>query len=212
MSDMRGLGSLREELGAAPEPEFEMRLPDGWVRRAPDADTEREFEQAMRRRAMKQSAPQMLVNGRRMLRESFAQMRDNRVVAMFMPFNDEDRGYFPVPMSVLATVRRGTPDQPLDAYVRHLIANEGGTPLLEDKRVVRVEREERQTHEGTTIVVASTVYVTPIPGTKRQRALEFVASYGRPEAMKRDDPQVVMVHGLFDMMISTLRWVPPKQK
>ncbi|MTE24454.1 hypothetical protein [Microbacterium sp. ZXX196] len=201
--------SLREELGARPDPEFELRLPDGWVRRSPDDTTEREFERAIRARAMAHGMPDMMATGGQLLRDAFSQMREHRVVAMFLPFNDDDRGYFPVPMSVLATVRHGRPDQTLDAYVRHLIAHEGGTPLLEDKRVVRVEREERQTHDGAEIVVATTLYVTPIPGTRRQRALELAATYGRPATLHRDDPQIETVHGLFDMMVSTLRWVPP---
>ncbi|MER7797567.1 hypothetical protein [Microbacterium sp. NPDC096154] len=202
--------SLREQLGAAPDPEFHLRLPAGWVRRTPDDASEAEMERLLRRRLMPINRPDLMAASRTLLRDSFRQMRDSRVVAMFLPLNDEELGYLPVPASMMAVIRQGTPEAPLDEYVEHLIRREGARPLFDDTRIMRCERETERDEGGQRIVMSGTSYVTPVPGTKRKRALEIVASYGRPVDVPRDNELIEAVHTLFDVTLSTLTWRRPR--
>lgn len=95
----------------------------------------------------------------------------------------------------------------MDAYVRNLIANDGGVPLVGDKRVTRVERERVVDIEGSSMTRTGIEYLTPVPGSKRRRALQLVASFARPSSTPGDDPDIVAYNVAFDVCVSTLRWV-----
>jgi hypothetical protein len=200
--------ALRDELGAPPDPDFEMRLPDGWVRRTAAPETERELEQRLRRRLMEAQRPDLLAEANALLEDSFRQMRESRVIATFMALNDEEVGYLPLPAAMVVRIRSSAGNVNLDPYVRQLIQKEKAQPLFDDKRILRYERESTRDVSGQPLVQSSTCYLTPVPGSKRRRALEVVASYGRPVGMARDDERIELVHRLFDVTVSTLRWKP----
>lgn len=207
---VRQLVSLREQLGAAPEPDFELTVPQGWQRVATDEGGEQMLERRLRERMMAAGRPDLMAGLRRLLKESFEQMRESGAVATFMPLDPDGRGYVEAPTSISAVLRTGTPEEPLDRYVQQAIRQFRAEPLFGDLRTLRFETELEQEVDGTTIVASSTHYITPMPGTRRRRALELVATYGRPPGVARSSDTAQAMHGLFDICASTLRWVPPR--
>lgn len=201
--------SLRAELGAAAEPDFALTLPRGWARTAVDEAAEAMLAKQLRQRMMQAGRPDIEVAVRRMLRESFAAMRGNGAVAAFMPLDSSGDGLF-VPASIIAVIRRGTAESPIDAYAQFAIRQYGAEPLMGDTRTMRFETESEQEVEGEQVVISTTHYLTPVPGTRRRRALELMATYGRPQHLSREAENPRALHALFDMCASTLRWVRPE--
>lgn len=101
------------------------------------------------------------------------------------------------------------PGQTLDDLVRGLIQQNDATPLLGDKRTLRFETE-RSVRVGTdTIISHSVVYMTPVPGSARKRALVLVAGFGRPVDMSSDADVIQATRFLLDACVSTLTWRVP---
>lgn len=201
--------SLREELGAPPDPEFELTLPRGWARVSVDEAGERMLNDRLRTRMMRTGRPDLQVALQRMLRDSFAGMRDNGAVATFMPMDSSDEKSLFVPASIIAVIRRSTPESPIDTYAQAAIRQYGAKPFMGDLRTLRFETESEQDIDGQPIVVSTSHYLTPVPGSRRQRALELMATYGRPEHLSRESANPQALHTLFDVCASTLRWVRP---
>lgn len=200
--------SLREQLGAS-QPDFELVVPDGWKRVPADEAGEALVQGLLNEKMMQTGRPDLMAYMRRMVRDGFEEMRQSGAVAVFMPIDPTGQGYLGVPTSIIAVLRRSEPDASLDEYVRHAIQRYGAKPLFDDLRTVRFETEKAHEVEGGTIVVSSTHYVTPMPGTRRQRALELIATYSKPEGEPRTDKRLEMLHTLFDLCASTIRWVVP---
>lgn len=96
----------------------------------------------------------------------------------------------------------------LDDLARALIA-QGGTPLLGDKRTIRCERSTRL-GEGTDALVQHTVlYLTPVPGAERSRALQLAAGFARPIDSPSDAASLERLRALLDVCVSSLRWHAP---
>ncbi|MGM1028804.1 MAG: protein TPRXL [Actinomycetota bacterium] len=203
--------SLREELGASAELEFELRVPDGWERFSTDEAAEALLQDRLRSRMMQTGRPDLMVGLRRMLTESFEQMRQGGAAAVFMPMDPEGRGYVETPTTIMAVLRKAEPGATLDDYVTHAIRTYGAEPLFGDLRTIRFETETERELDGETIVVSSTHYVTPMPGSRRARALELVATYGRPSGLPRSSDVASALHALFDVCASTVRWVRPER-
>lgn len=201
--------SLREALGGGAMPEFELRVPSGWARIAADDAGQATLEQRLSAKMMQSGRPDLMAGLRSMLRESMASMREHGAVAVFMPMDESGLGQTGAPTSITAYLRKGTPDAPLDEYVQQVIRRFDAKPLLEDLRTLRFETESTRDLDGVTAVLSTTHYITPVPGTRRQRAIELLATYGRPESMPRDDERVDALHVLFDLCASTLRWKAP---
>ncbi|NYF98791.1 protein TPRXL [Janibacter cremeus] len=204
-----GEGStLREQLGGTPDPDFEIKLPTGWERRSPDdADRER-FEAGLKQRFMRMQRPDLFAQVREMLRESYDGMRREGAIAFYTATGEsQDTAW--VPGSLVVSLRRPPTGETLDGLVKHAIREYGAAPLFGDTRFVRFEQQKKVTVEGGTIAQTTIVYLTPIPGSKRRRALQFTASFGRPVEAPTDDERGRAYTSLFDLMVSTLRWHPP---
>lgn len=198
--------SLREELGAMPMPRFELTLPNGWGRIRADEGGQAELERRVRDRMMQTGRPDLMAGLRAMLRESMGSMREHGAVAVFLPLDPGGAGQTGAATSITACLRTGTPDATLDEYVQQAIGRFDAKPLLDDMRTLRFETEATRDLEGVAAVISTTHYITPVPGTRRQQALELLATYGRPESMARDDERIELLHTMFDLCASTLRW------
>jgi len=199
--------SLRAELGAAPDPDFTLVLPPGWVRRSVDGAVEKDMLGAMRSRLMQAHRPDLYAQMDRLLRDAFTQMRRVEAVAMFVPSADASEALY-LPASLTASIQRAPAGENLDDVVREAIAERGATALLEDKRFLRMETDEVQTLEGERVAVTTVMYLTPIPGSQRRRALRLVLVIMRPVDVPADDPPMVAMRTLFDLCVSTLAWLP----
>lgn len=207
--------SLREMLGSAPDPEFELTLPRGWERSAPTADAQVDLERRLSRKLMSVGSVDAMHADARLrgvLRQAMNDMRERKVVAWFAPSAETDGPPFPVPASIVATIRSAPTTQLMDGYVKGLITKDGARPLADNRALLRLERENVREEGGARVVLSSTLYVTPVPGSRRRRALELLAGYGRPADVPRDDEEVEFLHTFFDLMVSTLRWREPARE
>lgn len=204
-----GGASLRDLLGARPDPDFELSLPKGWERHEASIESQSLIEKRMSRQLMKLGtvdAMQAFGTLRSMFRQSMDEMRKQNVVGYFAPSGEDLATPFPVPASIIATIRSAPSTELMDGYVKRLILEEEAAPLAKNRALLRVERENVRGEGGAQIVFSSTLYITPVPGTRRRRALELVAGYGRPLDIPRDDDQIQFVHAFFDLMVASLRW------
>lgn len=198
---------LREAMGLDPDPEFELQLPPGWTRQEVGGQAMESMLSAMRRRFMEQHRPDLYAEMRTMVKKSFEDMERNGVFAFFSPTEEGDQT-LAIPASIHASVRRSAPGATLDDLARTLIQQRGATPLLGDTRTLRFE-EERNIKFGTeTIVAQSVIYMTPIPGARRRRALQLVAGFGRTMDTPADHERIEAMKFLFDRCVATLSWRP----
>ena len=191
--------------GAAAVPEFEIKLLPGWERhRGSDAD-KTQLDDRIKRRFMDLHRPDLYATVRSMIDESYDKMKQEGVLAFFAA-TGADEGKVVIPGSIVVSERRSAPGESLDTTIKALMRDFGAAPLFGDVRFMRYEREKTVTMQDATIAQTSLVYLTPIPGSGRKRALQFVASFGRPVEMSADDDKVKAWKFAFDSCISTLRW------
>ncbi len=199
--------SLREQLGGTPDPDFALVLPPGWVRREVTDDERDRMLSKVRGRLMEAHRPDLYGRMRQLVTEAFTQMHRVSTVAMFTAADEApDSAYMPA--SLTATVQHADPGQNLDAYVRSAILSDGATPLLGDRRIMRVERESSDTLDGERMLVTTVVYMTPVPGSERRRALLLTLVIMRPPEAPADDAPLLQMKTLFDLCVSTLTWTP----
>ncbi|MCT9818879.1 hypothetical protein N3K63_01120 [Microbacterium sp. W1N] len=199
--------SLRDALGAPRDPDFTLVLPPGWTRRPVTADERTRMDAAMRARLMEVHRPDLYARMRVLLAEAFAQLDAVGAVAMFLPDTDESPGALVLPASLTARVLRAEPGATLDDHVRASIVRDGATPLLGDKRILRAERESEQHIDGESALLTTVVYLSPIPGSGRRRALQLTLVITRPVDVPADDPPLLQMRALFDLCVSSLAWV-----
>lgn len=200
--------SLREELGGAPDPDFELQLLPGWSKWTPDEGRFVQMGSRMRRRLVEAGRPDMMGAVQKMLDEAFQEMRRQQVIAVFSAEEDADDTIW-IPGSIVATIRRGNADLSLDEMITLIIRERGGRPLFGDKRFVRYVHDSQRIVEGTAVRNRSIEYLTPVPAGPRTRALALTASYAVPASAPEDDERLKAYELAFDSMVSTLRWVPP---
>lgn len=201
---------LREDLGVRPDPEFEMDLPPGWARHEPNDETLKSMLDGMKRRLMEAHRPDLYAQMKAMTEKSFDDMRRNRVFAFFSATApDPDTLY--VPASMNASILRAEGGESLDDTIRTLVSTRGAAPLLGDKRTMRVTSQRHQKAGGETVVQHSLMYLTPIPGAKRRRALRLVAGFVSAVDASAEDQTVEALTLLFDSCVSTLRWRRPHE-
>lgn len=199
------MNSLKEALGVAPDPDFEMSLPPGWSRSAVDEQTFEAMVSGLKRRLMQEHKPELYTELRRMLKKSFDEMRQNGAFAFFVA-TEQQRTTLWLPASMIASIRRPDPGSSLDELARSLIVGRGATPLMGDVRTLRYEQEKTIQVGGDSVVSRTVTYLIPIPGTKRRRALQIAAGFATPLEMAADDPYVLGTKFLFDSCVSSLRW------
>lgn len=201
--------SLREMLGAPKDPEFHLKLLDGWERHVPDASDREAIDAEIKRRCMEANRPDLHAHLRMQMDQAFSLMKQQNVIAYFAP-TAAPTGDVYIPGSMFATIRRAPNGESLDGYVTHAIQTYDAKPLFGDKRFIRFERESAKDLQGGSIVMTSIVYVTPIPGSKHRRGLQLTASVARPVEMSATDPLFIGWKTAFDVCASSLRWSPPR--
>lgn len=197
--------SLRDELGAPAVPDFDLELPRGWARHGVDDEALQTMLKAARQRCMEAHQIEMYAELKAQLVEVFDNMRRAGVFAFFCPA-DPSPGTLAVPASLNASIRGAEPGQTLDDLARMLIRERGAKPLLGDPRTLRLETERTVQLGAETVVNHSAVYLTPLPGTRRRRALALVAGFARTPDVATDAEPVQAMRFMFDACVSTLHW------
>lgn len=201
---------LRTELGAKADPDYELELPRGWVRSHPDEHALKHMLTVLRDRTQRAHLPEAYVQVKKLLEDSFAQMRQHAVTDVFMP-GTEGAGTLYLPASMTGSVVHATPEQTLEQLVHGMVRDLGARPLRGDTRIVRMAQERRMRIFDATLMNHTITYLTPIPGTKRRRALRLVASFGHLPELPDYDSQVRVLQELFDSCAASLRWKPAGQ-
>lgn len=195
--------SLREALGAA-DPRFDMRLPAGWVRMdASDASRDALLAQA-RSRFLSAQRPELYAHVRSTITRAFDELRRVRGEAIMLQLESGDDAPF-VPASITATTLSA--EQGLDEHMAQLIAS-GATALDGDRRFVRSEATDEVTQDGVRLGVTTVRYFTPVPGSRRRRALVLSAVLPHPPGIDPDDRMLAATKLLLDAHVSTVRWQP----
>lgn len=195
---------LRRELGAR-DPEWTMLLPAGWERLDVDEASLQDLLRRLRTRLMQQHAVQAYAAVSQRLRASVEQLRDRGGVAMLLPLESVE-GHQYLPASVSAAFVGGSEGE-LDKAVERMV-RDGATALADDRRWVRVRRTV-QGLEGEERAAQTTVrYLTPVPGTKRRRALVLTATIVHDETWRSGDEFLEGVVALIDAHVTTFRWSP----
>lgn len=206
MTQTLGL-TLREQLTGRTDPDFTLRMLPGWERRTPDDDDLADREAALKKRCMEAHRPDLYGPTRTMLRESHAAMRRERALAYYTPASGEDTLW--IPGGIIASIRHAPDGGSLDELMARTIQRFGATPLFGDKRFIRFERDGPQRVPGGTVGMSSIIYLTPVPGSRRRRALQLTATHGRPLEVDADAERVRQTTMAFDLCVSTLAWVSP---
>lgn len=197
---------LRSMLNMEPQPEFVVDLPAGWSRREVSDDTFRDFESSLKRNLMQAHQPQTYAVLGPGLRDSFEKMRNAGAFAFFAPI-DAPANSPKMAASIIARYRRSEDGQPLDGVVRSLIRDRGAQPLLNDPRTLRYEEAvEVRLGEGR-FVNHSITYLTPVPRSRRLKALELVASLVRPAGLPKESERMRAQKDLLDLIVASVRWV-----
>ncbi|UFU07090.1 hypothetical protein [Ruania halotolerans] len=200
--------SLRQDLGVRPDPEFELDLPPGWSRREPDDATLQSMLSDLKQRLMQAHRPDMYAQMKTLMEQSFDDMRRGGVLAFFSATDPGPDTLF-VPSSINASILTAEPGRSLDDVARTLFRDHGATPLFGDKRTLRAEKEKTVRIGTDTLISHSVVYLTPVPGAKRRRALQLMVAFARKPETAPDDPWLDSMRVLFDSCVSTLRWRAP---
>lgn len=201
--------SLRDELRGDTLPEFTLTLPAGWIRQQPTEAVRDQMLAAGKQRLMALHRPDLYAQFLPMMHKMFRDMSRTEVVAFFIPGPDApDDAYLPATLT--ASVRRGPHGASLDAAVAQLIREEGATGLGDDKRILRWEREQVETLEGTRVPSTTVAYFIPVPETGRTKALQFTLVITHPDLDNADDREFVdALKLLFDAHLSTFSWLRP---
>lgn len=199
------MSSLKAELREETLPEFTLTLPAGWVRRVPSDQVRDEMLAAAKSRLMQAHRPDLYGQTVGMVKKLFSEMQRVETVAFFGPGEDApDTAYLPATLT--ASIRRGQNGESLDGPIAQLIRHEGATPLGDDKRFLRWERETTENVDGTRVATTTVAYFTPVPDTGRKRALQLTLVITHDPSEPGDDDFVTTLKMLFDAHVSTFSW------
>lgn len=182
-----------------------MMLPEGWERMEANEASRDIVLAAAKKRLMAAHRPELWARMRASVINAFDGLIRNNGVALMMQLHSGDGVPF-VPASITAATQSAQGSS-LDDYVTGLIAR-GATPLGDDKRFIRQESRETLRQDGVDIGVTTIRYLTPIPGSRRRRAMLFTAVLPHEVNTPEDDPLLESVRFSMDAHISTLRWEP----
>lgn len=200
---MSGMG-LREQLGMSKDPDFVIDLPEGWSRRDVTSDSMDAMLESLKSQFMRAHQPAMYTSMKRLVAEAFAGMKQSGAVGFYAPI-DAPEGAFLMPASIIARIKRAEGGASLDSYVRTLIDQRSAEKLFGDPRTLRYEERTVVRVEGQEFVNNSVTYLSPIPGSSRKRAVEFVASL---VSLPRDENEewLAAQKSLIDLCVASLRW------
>lgn len=201
---MNGAMNLREQLGVSGDPDFVIELPSGWSRRDIGPDSMESMLESLKRQFMQAHQPKMYGAMKRLVGEAFDGMKQSGAIGFYAPV-DAPEGTLIMPASIIARIRRGDAGAPLDGYVRSLIDQRNAKPLFDDARVLRYEESTEVRLEGETFVNNSVTYLSPIPGSARKRAVEFVASLISLPGSE-NPAWIAGQKSLIDLCIASLQW------
>jgi hypothetical protein len=204
------MSSLRDQLlGGQPGiPPFRLTLPAGWKAHSSSEESEQALLSEAKARLLQAHQPAALAALQVQVHESFVAARKQGAFLTIMPGADAPDALM-APVSVIASLMSSTAEAPLDSQISRAIEERGARPLDGSRAFLRwVDRRTVQLG-GDAVGADTIVYITPIPGTRRTRALRFTATLAYPlEIDPVNDPKVQAWTMLLDSHMSTFAWAP----
>lgn len=204
------MSSLREQLlGGVPGiPPFRLALPAGWKAHSTSVESEQELVRTAKARMLQAHQPAAFGVLQTQVHESFEGARKQGAFLTILPGPDTAEALF-APVSVTATLMTSTADAPLDSQVSLAIEEHGARPLDGSSTFLRWVDRRTIRLTGEAVGADTIIYVTPIPGTRRTRALRFTATLAYPLDVDPDeDPKVRAWTLLLDSHMATFAWAP----
>jgi hypothetical protein len=201
------VNSLRQELGGrAGVPDFRFVLPAGWTTYDTSEQTEQELLAKARARLREAHRPDAYAILAGHVEKALAAARKQGAFMMIMA-GDEAPPWSVVPVSILATVTHGTPEVSLDRMVADAIERRGARALDGSRHFLRWTDQRTVELTGESLGAYTVVYLTPIPGTKRRKALQLTATLAHPvDVDPLSDPQMTAWLELLDGCVATFAW------
>lgn len=199
--------SLREELlGLSTDaPGFRILLPAEWASFPVTPELGDQIEQRTRPVFAKAGRPDLDGVFSAQLSQAMQGLQQAGARYVFLP-SERSAEKAPLALSMIATVI-DSPEGTLDGWVSSKL--QAGAEMLDAEGRIVVWRERRpgldeQTHR------AQSVYVIPVPGSGRRRALMFTGTAVVGADAPDDDEYVAAARMIFDAMVSTVTWIAPE--
>ncbi|MDE0547480.1 hypothetical protein [Microbacterium sp. C7(2022)] len=199
--------SLREQLGGGREtPEFRMLLPAGWTLNDTSVETEQRLLREARSRLREAHLPDAYASLSENVRAALERARTQGAFVLIMP-GDVAPDWATVPVSVLGSITTGRPDASLDELVADAVERRGAVALDGSRLFLRWAERRTAEVSGEKVGVYTVVYLTPVPGSKRTKALQFTAVLAHDPAVDPEtDVQIQAWLAMLDASIVTFGW------
>lgn len=205
------MSGLREQLlGGQPGlPPFRLMLPSGWVAHATTAESEAGLLDAAKSRLMQAHQPAAYATLHTHVSQALSKARAQGTFAMIVPGEGTPRALL-LPVSILVGMMVGESGMPLDAQISRAIEERGARPLERSQIFLRWIDRRTVTVDGDSVRADTIVYVTPVPGSQRSRALRFTATLAYPLDVDPETDETVQGWiGLIDAHLATFAWGAP---
>jgi hypothetical protein len=202
------VSSLRDQLGGGRQgiPEFRLSLPTGWTMYDTSGATERALLDRAKVRLREVHRPEVYAALEGHVTAALAAARTQGAFVMIMAGEDAPR-WSTVPISVLGTITEGADGVSLDAMVADAVERRGARPLDGSRQFLRWADRRSVQFAGETAGAYTVVYLAPVPGSRRTKALRFTATLVHAnEIDPAEDPYMKSWLELLDGHFLTFGW------
>lgn len=201
-------GDLRNELGAPAFPDvpaFRMAIPEGWEAHSLSPETEQKLISGASSRLMQLHRPDLAAEMRAIAQQSFRQLRAEKGFMVIAPGPSTPEPLF-IPTALHGVVRGQAPGFTLDQVVKTAARKHGARPLDANSRIAAWRQSGTISVLESPVMTTTAVYLIPIPGTQRKRALQLTAAISHPEERDADDQLLETWFDVLDAHVATFTW------
>lgn len=183
-----------------------MLLPTGWTLNDTSVETEQRMLGEARSRLRESHLPDAYASLSENVRAALSRAREHGAFVLIMPGEDAP-AWATVPVSVLGSITTGRPDVSLDQLVADAVERRGAVALDGSRLFLRWAERRTANVSGETVAIYTVVYLTPVPGSKRTKALQFTAVLAHDPAVDPEtDLQIQAWLAMLDASIVTFGW------
>ncbi len=200
------MAGLRSEILGEAETgrRFRMMLPPGWeAHDLSDRSRDALLDRAGARLA-RQHRPDLFASLSGQVERAVSAMRSQQAVALAFAGDDSPTWSLGA-ASLVAAVRVGTPQVPLDDIVRNAISR-GGVAIDDEFRIVRWTERRPVSMEDVDLDTTMVNYLIPVPGTNRGKAVQWTLTIPHERDRAGDDPRLEKWVELMDAHVATFQW------